>query len=366
MARDIARPRIRRIEHPARVIAFVAVTVLIAAAAFIAGFWVRSPDAAVIDAQDARIPVWAAVEQRVVSDDVRLQGQVSGLEERAVEVGAPEGADRPIVTSATAQAGPLSNGALLGTVSGRPVFVVSTDIPLYRPLLAGTRGADVAGLQRALGTKESGIVDTTLLARIKEMYRQAAVLPPGSPDDTMIDPREVYTISTRFGSVALVHVAGVGEEVTPERPFATIGVGTPHVTVRASVVESERMATGQDATLQSGDTTEKGKITDIGAFQETATESGRPPGKDVTVQLPSGTKLASGSNVSILFGAEAKPSSAVPTVAVKSDAGGDFVLKRGAGGETERADVKVERNANGWTAIESDELSNRDRVLVSR
>jgi hypothetical protein len=359
--------KIRRLEHPIRTLVFLAVCAAIAGASFALGAWVRSPDAAVLAAKDQSLPVFAAVESRAVTDDVRIQGEVVGTQPVPVSVSAPEGAQRAIVTRVTAHQGDfLPNGALLGLVSDRPVFVFSTEVPLFRNLASGDRGSDVASLQKSLGVHESGQMDYATLRAVRSIYAAAGVEPPGGPSSgTYVSTAEFFTLASVLGPPTVVSIASPAAELDAEHPFAVLGVGLPYVSVRASVSEAARITLGEPVSIEgsSGKST-TGSVTAIGDFQQTATKSGRPPGRDVRIDMGHGASPAAGDSVSVLFGSKQTPDTAVPTLAVRSDSSGDFVLSQ-VGSHLARVNVIVIRNADGWTAVKSEKLRPGDEVLVS-
>lgn len=359
--------RIRRLDHPFRALVFVLVTVLIAGAAFFLGMWVRSPDSAVLDARGTNVPVYASVESRTVTSDIRIQGEVSGTQQQPVIVSPPAGAERIVVTSVSATPGPLTNGQLLGTISNRPVFLYSVDIPLFRNLVAGDTGTDVASLQKALGVPQTGKVDTATLSAVRAAYSAANIDPPGGRYSTTITTTELYTVPASLGALTLVSVAPAGASVDNDHPFAVLGTGSPYVSIRASVSEAEQIKQNDKVALTgSGGKKGTGTVTGIGDFQASPTSSGRPPGRDVRISLDPGGSLTAGDAVSVLFGAESKPDMAVPTLAIRSDSTGDYVIKRSGSGTPARTPITVQKNADGWSAIKADSLKIGDEVLVSQ
>jgi hypothetical protein len=355
------------LDHPFRALAFVAVTVLIAGAAFLLGMWVRSPDSAVLDARGTTVPVYASVESRTVTADIRIQGEVSGTQQQPVSVNPPAGAERIVVTSVSANPGQLTNGQLLGTVSNRPVFLFSVDIPLFRNLVAGDTGSDVASLQKALGVPQTGKVDSATLSAVRFAYSAASIEPPGGRYSTTITTAEFYTVPTSLGALSLISIAPAGSSVDSDHPFAVLGTGSPYVSVRASVSEAEQIKQNDKVSITgSGGKKGTGTVAKISEFQSSPTSGGRPPGRDIQINLDAGGNLKAGDAVAVLFGTESKPDMAVPTIAIRSDSGGDYVIKRSQSTTPARTPVVVQRNADGWTAIKAEGLAVGDQVLVSQ
>jgi peptidoglycan hydrolase-like protein with peptidoglycan-binding domain len=88
--------------------------------------------------------------QRVSPAVVRLAGNVGG------------GGDRQVVTRLPAVDTEVAEGSVLLEVSGRPVFAMRGELPMYRQLVPGSTGPDVAQLETALNTLgfSPGTVDT--------------------------------------------------------------------------------------------------------------------------------------------------------------------------------------------------------------
>ena len=342
-------------------------TVLLAAVGFILGWFVRSPDASVLELKDSTVPVFAAAEMRSVSGEVRIQGTVVGADPVSILVQPPAGTTRAVVTSITAAAGDeLSNGALLGTVSDRPVFVFSVRIPLYRDLSVGTKGSDVASLQAAMGVPSTGTFDTATTRAVRALYAKVGQVPPGGKTTPFVSESEFYTLRADLGVPTVLSTSTPGTELDGTHPLATLGVGTPYVSLRASVVEATDMTDGQAVTIDLADgNSVSGSVSAISAFQATATDGGRPPGRDIRISASDTAKLSPGATVSVLFGEKVPPQLSVPTLAVRSDSSGDYVLTKTRGGKLKRVDITVERNADGWSAVKAQTLSAGDAVLVS-
>jgi HlyD family secretion protein len=113
--------------------------------------FVRSPAQRVADASPpSRTTLTATVEQRVLADTVVLRGMVSAGTTVEVTPTVTD-AQRSVVTAVRVQTGDeFDAGEVLLEVSGRPVFALAGEVPGYRDLRPGMRGADVTQLQQAL------------------------------------------------------------------------------------------------------------------------------------------------------------------------------------------------------------------------
>ena len=357
--------QLRRLAYPVRTWIFLIVCLLVAALSFGLGTLVRSPDADVIEARGESVAVTAAVQARAVTQDIRIQGEVVGSESVPIFADTPEDVDRAIVTRVGTNTGDVvSNGSLLGAVSDRPIFGLSLRIPLYRDLKVNDSGSDVVSLQEALNVAQTGVLDFQSTEAVRALYASAEFLPPGGLQGTFVRRSEVASLPKTEEALAIQKTAGIGTEVNADVPLITLSLGESFMSVRASVREADQVAIGDEVTIQAaGGSTERGIVTSIGPFQNQGTDGGRPPGRDVRIALPQESELAPGQAASVLFGSEPEPVMAVPTIAIRSDASGDYVLL--AEGAT-RAAVSVLRNADGWSAIDSSGVVVGDQILVSR
>ncbi|WP_418959335.1 peptidoglycan-binding protein [Streptomyces tritici] len=119
-----------------------------------AALLVKSPAQAAAEAAPPRPDVLTApVEHRVLTSSVITRGEVVAGHTVDVipQVAAGEGAARPVITKIPVRPGDtVRAGKVLMEVSGRPVFALQGDLPVYRDLRPGATGDDVRQLQRAL------------------------------------------------------------------------------------------------------------------------------------------------------------------------------------------------------------------------
>jgi HlyD family secretion protein len=91
-------------------------------------------------------PVTVTAGRHVPHDTLVVRGQVGPV--------------RSVVTGLPVRAGDkVRAGQVVAEVSGRPVLVLPGEVPAYRDILPGARGADVAQLQNALTNLGYGIGD---------------------------------------------------------------------------------------------------------------------------------------------------------------------------------------------------------------
>lgn len=126
--------------------------------------------------------ITARVERRVLASTVVLRGDVRP--EVSLVVGVPssvEGAG--VVTRLPPAVGSeVAEGSVLLGVSGRPVFVLQGDVPVYRSLKPGMSGADVAQLQAALvrlgfAPETSGVFGEATKVAVTQFYAAAGFEP---------------------------------------------------------------------------------------------------------------------------------------------------------------------------------------------
>ncbi len=171
----------------------IAALALIATAGvgWLAGRNVRSPDQA---ASQAAAPVasWvtAPVEFRVLSQTVISRGDVRA--EVSTPVGVPSSIEGdPVITGIEVVAGDeVIEGQRVVEVSGRPVFVMTGAVPVYRTLRPGMTGEDVTQLQQALTRlgcaviDEPGVYGDSTKACVAQLYNDAGYDPvPTSPSE---------------------------------------------------------------------------------------------------------------------------------------------------------------------------------------
>ncbi len=160
--------RLRRVQHPGRIIAFVAVVIVMLAASFVAGAMLVAPEREAVDNATTRVEPTLFVEERVVAAELQLSaGVVAGASYDIVR--GPEyllGAERSVVSAMRVLPGDLIDyGTVVAEVSGRPVITVPAATPLYRDLQVGAEGADVRALQVMLadldyrGVTVTGVLD---------------------------------------------------------------------------------------------------------------------------------------------------------------------------------------------------------------
>lgn len=127
------------------------VLVVVAVGGWVVGQQVQSSDqAASLAAPPTPSWITVGVERRVLAQTVISRGDV--YPQVAIVVGAPSSIEgSPVVTAIGVSVGDeVVEGVRVMEVSGRPVFVLQGDVPVYRSFKPGMVGADVGQLQAAL------------------------------------------------------------------------------------------------------------------------------------------------------------------------------------------------------------------------
>jgi len=126
--------------------------VLIAAISWIAGSTIQSPaEAAIRTAPPQPSPILVPVEERVLAAKIVTRGTARfGLPQSIVMAPSMLKADVGVITTLPEQGATFQEGDMLLTASGRPLFVLYGESPMYRDLTPGISGADVRQLEEAL------------------------------------------------------------------------------------------------------------------------------------------------------------------------------------------------------------------------
>ena len=126
--------------------------VLLAIVSWVAGSRIQSPaEAAARTAPPTPSPILVPIEERVLTADVITRGTARfGLPQSISLAPSPLKTDVGVITTLPARSDQLEEGDVLLTASGRPVFVLQGDIPVYRDLFSGLTGEDVRQLEAAL------------------------------------------------------------------------------------------------------------------------------------------------------------------------------------------------------------------------
>lgn len=307
--------------------------------------------------------MFATAEMRSVTDAIRIQAQMAGSSRQSIFAEAPDGASLAVVTSTPVRAGAsLDRVHLLASVSDRPVFVIQTEVPLFRDLRLNDSGTDVRALQESLGVIPDGKVGSDTIVAISQLYSKAGFSTPGAPD-VHLKLSEFRSIAV--GATTLASIAEVGQVLSEETPLATVASGLPYAEVRATVREADQIDVGAVVKVETSNAQEfSGRVEAVSEFREADVEAGQPPGRDIRLEFDDGDSPAPGAPITAVFGEASAPRLAVPTIAVRSDSAGTYLMMQ-RDDRVVRVDAVQLGSSAGWTAIRSSEIGVGDRVMVS-
>jgi hypothetical protein len=267
------------------------------------------------------------------------------------------GARRAVVTEQlTAVGEQVGSGSILGLVSGRPLTLMSSSVPLYRELRLGDSGPDVRALQDELikwgyPLRRSETVGNDMLDSLRDVYSLAGAAPPGGVGkEIFIDPNEFIQVPGDGGTV--VALSAVGSVVSEESPFVRIQTSPNSVTARVGSGSIKEFAQGTSVSINAAGSVFQSEIASVGPFVES--DGKKMAGYDVTATIPSASGAISvGSSVTVSTPGQSKSGSAVPLTGVRQDSSGSYVLVEKSDKDLDhRVDIKIAADSGGWAVIE--------------
>jgi len=406
----------------------IGVVVVLVIGAILLGSAFRTPEQAAADAAPPEPSlITVPAELRVLSQPVVLRGRVMAGESQQIRPPTPAIGLNAVVTSVPVKSGQtIGEGSVLVAVAGQPIFVLSLAFPLYRDLVGGVRGPDVAEVQRALRrlgyrVKVTSKYDWPTMNAVGRLYRDRGFEPkpgkaaavdnlPAARDaveqaqadldaamaagegveaataaldaakrtlaamEVEAGPGLAQSSVVRFsggGTVTAVKVA-VGDVLTdPETILFEVNGGEPYLLVGASRDQAALISAGQQATIVDEAT---GRTT-TAKVDQVATEPNSDPSLGLTgfaVRLSfTGEAMQPVADrtvrVDIAAASGDTPVLAVPVTAVYSRADATtFVTVLREDGETEDITVTTGRVAGGWVEVTArdNQLKPDDSVVV--
>jgi peptidoglycan hydrolase-like protein with peptidoglycan-binding domain len=193
-----------------------------ASGAWWAGSRIESPaEVAARTAPPPPSPVLVPVERRVLSADVVTRGTVRfGLPQPISIAPSALKASAGLVTTLPVRNSQVEQGDVLLTASGRPVFVLQGEVPVYRDLVPGISGGDVLQLERALARlgfdpgRVDGVFDQQTSAAVTQWYRSKGLEPFGPTREQLANVRVIErewgdAVKTKLAAAAAVDAAGL-------------------------------------------------------------------------------------------------------------------------------------------------------------
>lgn len=317
-------------------------------------------------ASQQTVPVSATVERRAVVKQVVLSGKVVPGTQSAIKAAASSGIARLVVTSAAKSPGDeLVPGQLVAVVSGRPLLVMPSAVPLYRDISPGQSGPDVKGLQEALTNfgfpvPASGVFDHGTQLALSNWYLAAGSKAPtevsadNHGDDTNTSAvifrwQEFVQIPGDVGKIATI--AQPGTVLGEDGIVANVTIAPDTIVARADVLQAESFPVGAAVTVRAGSATLDTKVAGVSAFIAGGKDSSDIPGKDITLPLTAGSAgFSAGQTLTVTAITAAPETLAVPLIAIRQERGSAFVEIE-AGPDVRRVDVSVTGQADGWAAL---------------
>lgn len=134
------------------VLLVMAAMVIAAVAGWVAGTTIQSPaEAAAQTAAPEPSPILVPAEMRELSTDIVTRGTGRfGSPQSVAQAPSALKPDAGIVTATPDPGAELASGDVVARVAGRPVFLLAGEVPSFRDLGPGMKGADVLQLEQAL------------------------------------------------------------------------------------------------------------------------------------------------------------------------------------------------------------------------
>ncbi len=378
--------------------AVVGAAVLLSAGGFAAGLLVKSPaQVAAATGPPAPTAISAPVVRRVLSQAVVMRG-VFALRRQypvapasvAASPGNPGGGALVVTGMYVRRGDRVRSGELLAEVSDRPVFVFEGPLPLWRDILPGESGKDVAEVQAALaalgfspGADSPGYFGSGTRSAVAAFYRAAGYQPavtatsPGQgagcpgcggrrPALVMVPdsefwfvphlPAYVSAVSSRVGQV-------VREPLFELTPSGLVLTGQLDPSQAGLVKAGMRAAILSEVTGYQG----TGTVTSVGRLVIAGGTSYLPVAIRPSAGRWPGSLAGQNVRITIIAASTTGPVLAVPVAAVSSNAAGQVsVTVIGRGGRQRRVVVRAGVSAGGYVQVTPlrGALAAGDRVVV--
>lgn len=349
---------------PLTYIAIVAIAFLIIGV--IAGRLVRSPQQVLADtAPPAYSTLTNPVTERSLASSFSGSGKVTYPHTTDVTLQPPSDGTTPVITSvATSEGSTLSNGQLLCTVAGSPVFYLSGPFPLYRDISYGDHGPDVTEIQEALNadditTDVDGIFGASTQTSIQELYARAGTAAP-TPTHTAKSPGAItgkngivvlqssFLVAPHSTRLILKNHLHVGQVLSG--PALTLASATPAVVVRLPTFEARRVKIGQAVQISAG----RGIRLSGSVDSKGAPSSSGQTGLTVPVRVRPKRAISAGTRgISVDFGKARSGHKVlvVPQSAIFNSSDGGLDVEKVIADRQERVTVTLGESADGYVHV---------------
>ena len=172
---------------------------LVAAGGWIAGSQIISPaEAAARTAPPVPSPILVPIEERVLTSDIVTRGTARYRLPQTISIVPSALKAHPgVITTLPVRNTQLSEGSVMLTASGRPLFVFQGKVPAYRDLVPGTSGDDVRQLEEGLKrlgidpVPVDGVFDKQTSEAVAKWYEAAGWEPFGPTPDQLANIRNL-------------------------------------------------------------------------------------------------------------------------------------------------------------------------------
>jgi peptidoglycan hydrolase-like protein with peptidoglycan-binding domain len=376
------------------VLVVLAAVLVSAVATWIANEQIRSPaEVAAETAAPKASPILVPVQRRVLGTKVVTRGTAHYGSPRELSVTPSELKSGPrVVTRLPRDGDVLGSGAVLMTISGRPVFLLAGAQPSYRDLGPGMTGRDVRQLEQALRRARlspgavDGRYDSSTGAAVEALYRRHGFAPVVASEAQLAGsrPRQAALVEgtrARAGvqvpSDEVVFVTGTPVRVTkrlvslgaaPDGGLVTVTDSAVVVDGLLPVDQADLVKPGDKVVIDEPalgiDTT--GHVVRVAPRPGTNGADGFHVFFAVAVERPQKSMAGASVRLTIPIKTTSQPELTVPVSAVSLGADGGARVQRAKGRTVEPVSVKTGLSADGFVAVTPvrGDLSQGDMVVV--
>ena len=239
----------------------LALVIVAAVGSWIAGSSIVSPaEAAARTAPPTAAPILVPVEERVLTSDIVTRGTARyGRPQSFSIVPSALKPNASVITRLPLRSTQLTEGSVMLTASGRPVFVLQGEIPAYRDLVPGISGDDVRQLEEELKRlgfdpgPMDGTFDEQTSAAVADWYASAGWEPFGPTSDQLTSIRTLeqeLAVATNNRLAAYDAVASARLAVQAARDNAASAVKAATADVGAKTRARDRVSGDPDSAAE--------------------------------------------------------------------------------------------------------------------
>ena len=360
----------------------VGVALLAGIGGMLVGTQVRSP-ADEAASRSAPIPsrITVPVERQVLESSLVLSGEVQFNEPATIELAGAVGVptdEAQVITRLPEIDQVVQEGDVPFEVSGRPVFFLQGELPMYRRLVLGTEGPDVLQLEEALtrlglapGTVDN-LFDQATADAISTLYADRGYTPEGPNDDQREQLRLARATVTAAEQQLSDANAALADQSQTARPSEILQLRQAVDTARAAVPRAQQAATNDNNTAAvavSSATTERDAARVLRDVAVTARDAANVPdaidpdtGEAYTAQARNALTAEAATAEQALAGAEMALSTAVNQQPVTASNGSAAITS--AQNELALAEAQLrEANAPANTTARRDAVASATQTL---